>query len=86
MDPQDRREFKCGNLAWVVTRDSGVRMGASADGFYPPSGRRGLYFLSSNGERRFLEMDTMGLPDRDAFRSLTEEELCERVASANVEA
>lgn len=85
MDPEDRREFKCGDVVWFVTRDTGVRMSASAGGFYPPSGRRGLYFVASGGERRFLAMGTMELPDRDELRSLPEERLCELVADANVE-
>jgi len=60
-------------------------MSASADGFYPTSGRRGLYFVASGGERRFLEMGTMELPDRNEFSSFPEERLCELVANAKVE-
>lgn len=86
MKSQDRREFKCGDVVWVATRDTGIRMSASAEGFYPRSGRRGLRFVSSDGERRFLRMSTLELPDGDALRSLSEEQLCKLVANAEVEA
>ena len=85
MHPKDRREFTCGSVTWVVTRTTGVQMSASTDGFYPTSARRGLYFVGSGGECRFLEMGTMDLPDRKKFRSLPEEQLCELVATAKVE-
>lgn len=82
MDPKNHRDISCDGDTWTVTCDTGVRTSASSEGYYPSSGRRGFHFVSSKGERRFLEMGMMELPDQDEFQSMPAERLCEFLAKA----
>lgn len=76
MDPQDKRTFKDEQgETWTVTRDTGVRFGASEGGTLPKAGVRGLHFADSRGQNRFLPRGLDDLPDRKELKSMTEAQL-----------
>ncbi len=86
MHGANTRRITCDRQTWTVTRDTGVRAGASNEGYYPPPGRRGLHFVSDGGEHRVLDCGLDDLPGEEAFRSLPDTELCSLLAKAKTAA
>ena len=83
MAPENRREFKdTTGETWTVTRDTGFRFGASAQGTLPSSGVRGLHFTSPKGATRFLARGLDDLPDRKQLKDMTEDQLRELLDKA----
>jgi hypothetical protein len=85
VDPKDTREFECEGETWTVTRRIGVGSGASAQGWYPKTGRRGFHFSSSSGEQRFLEKALLDLPSRDVFQAMSDDELRELLGQSQTD-
>ncbi len=75
MDPRDKRQFDDQGETWTVTRDTGVRTGASDAGHLPSPSLRGLHFTSSKGAHRFLSCGLDELPSRKELEALPEAEL-----------
>jgi hypothetical protein len=84
MDPANTRQVYLDKESWTVRRDTGVRTGASSEGYYPESGQQGLHFVSSKGDRRYLEMGLMELPSQEEFQQLPIERLKELMDQAKL--